>query len=185
MNINPNEVITERLAYSFGLQQYAFIIQQLMKVDVSLDSIFQKTFNGFYHLRRNTGWRRYYFELFEKCKSETVSFTKTITYIYEKTGKVEPSFSSKMCATIDTDKPIWDQYVLSNLGLHLNGKKEERINKAIELYKEIEQWYKSYLDTPDAKNCITVFDKFFPTYKWISNTKKIDYFLWGTRKDRL
>ena len=54
MNINPNEVITERLAYSFGLQQYAFIIQQLMKVDVSLDSIFQKTFNGFYHLRRNT-----------------------------------------------------------------------------------------------------------------------------------
>ena len=90
-----------------------------------------------------------------------------------------------MCATIDTDKPIWDQYVLSNLGLHLNGKKEERINKAIELYKEIEQWYKSYLDTPDAKNCITVFDKFFPTYKWISNTKKIDYFLWGTRKDRL
>ena len=35
--------------------------------------------------------------------------------LYVETGNIEASFSSKMIATIDSDKPIWDQYVLQNM----------------------------------------------------------------------
>ena len=47
-----------------------------------------------------------------------------------------------MIATIDPDKPIWDQYVLQNLGLELKGKNpRERVENAILIYDRNETWY--------------------------------------------
>ena len=86
-----------------------------------------------------------------------------------------------MYATINTDKPIWDQYVLKNLNLQLEGKGEERLHNAIDLYVRIEAWYEEFLKTQNGKDCIDAFDKALPIYSWISNTKKIDCFLWGMR----
>lgn len=182
MLINPYEVLEERLAESFGLKQYENILSQLYKVNVSADETFQKTFNGFYRIRRNESWRNQYYKLFERGKHETLSFSKIINELYEKTGNVEPSFSSKMYATINVDKPIWDQYVLKNLGLKLTGEGEFKLNNAINLYSQIEAWYQDFLNTPHCKECIDAFDEALPSYKWISSTKKIDCFLWGTRQ---
>ena len=95
---------------------------------------------------------------------------------------MEASFSSKMLATIDAKKPIWDQYVLQNLGLELTGKtKEEKLLKAIDLYRRIEQWYADYLGTAAARKNIEEFDQLLPEYSWISDTKKIDCLLWSKR----
>ena len=181
MTINPNAVIEERLAAGFGLEQYANIVRQMPLVNVASDIPFQTKFNAYYRVRRNAEWRRYYYDLFERGKKTQFSFADIITYLYEKTGNIEASFSSKMLATLDADKPIWDQYVLKNLGLELTGHGEEKLHNAIALYAQIEQWYQDFLCTQNAKDCISAFDKALPSYRWISPTKKIDCFLWGTR----
>ena len=86
-------------------------------------------------IRRNEKWRQHYYDLFAKAKTERFSFEQIITELYRLTGNVEASFSSKMLATIDASKPIWDQYVLQNLGLELMGKtQEEKLQNAVALY---------------------------------------------------
>lgn len=54
-------------------------------------------------------------------------------------------------------------------------------NKAIELYSEIEEWYRNFIDTDEAHQWIQEFDKALNEYSWISDTKKIDFILWGMR----
>lgn len=152
--------------------------------DVSSLEAFQQVFNAFYRVRRNAEWRKCYYRLFERAKKDHLSFADVIADLYEKTGNVEASFSSKMIATIDPEKPIWDQYVLRNLGLELKGKdSRERVDNAIKIYDQIVSWYRSYLATEDARKNITEFDKWLPSYRWIPAIKKIDYLLWSNRED--
>ena len=87
-----------------------------------------------------------------------------------------------MLATLDENKPIWDQYVLLNLGFELKGKTPgERVQNAVEIYHRIEEWYASYLLTEEAKENIAIFDEMLPSYAWVSDVKKIDCLLWGWR----
>lgn len=53
----------------------------------------------------------------ERMKKVNVSFEEVLQYLYSDLGRVEPSFSSKLVATIDDSKPVWDVHVLNNLGL--------------------------------------------------------------------
>ena len=145
---------------------------------------FQHAFNVFYRVRRNAEWRKSYYKLFERAKKEHYSFADVIGCLYVETGNIEASFSSKMIATIDPDKPIWDQYVLQNLGLELKGKNpRERVENAILIYDRIETWYKDYLATEEARRNIAEFDRWLPTYSWIPEIKKIDYLLWSRREE--
>lgn len=182
MKIDANKIIEERLAASMGLDKYDEIMRQVNTVDVSRDADFQRQFNGFYIVRRNADWRKIYYELFETMKTKPATFAIIIMKLFEKTGNIEASFSSKMLATLNPDKPIWDRYVVQNLGLRLTGKsKQEQLENAIELYSDIEKWYSNFLGTDDAKECLTVFDVTLPRYTWLSDVKKIDFFLWSIR----
>lgn len=181
-NFNVEEVLQERLASSLGLDRYKFIMDKVNVVNVSTDEDFQRTFNGFYLVRRNSEWRKVYYDYFESVKGKEISFTEIITYIYENTNFVEPSFSSKMLATLQPDKPIWDRYVMENLGFKLKGDtQEEKLKNAIEIYEKIEKWYDEFMVTPKAKECIVAFDKALPNYTNISNIKKVDAILWSIR----
>lgn len=184
MNIDfdVNKVFQERLAASMGLDKYQFIMTQVKETNVSTDADFQRTFNDFYIVRRNEAWRKIYYEHFENVKNGTPTFASIITYLYECTGNIEPSFSSKMLATIFPDKPIWDRYVVQNLNMELVGKtKRERLQNAILLYADMEKWYSDFLEMDKAKECIEAFDRVMPDYKHISSIKKIDSILWSIR----
>jgi len=182
INFDVNKVFQERLASSMGLDKYQFIIEQVRNTNVSEDADFQRVFNGFYIVRRNEAWRKLYYEYFEKVKGGTPTFESILTYLYECTGNIEPSFSSKMLATIYPDKPIWDRYVVQNLNMELVGAtKQERLKNAIVLYGDIEKWYRDFLQTDKAKECINVFDHVMPDYKNITSIKKIDSILWSIR----
>ncbi len=175
--INAIEVLQIQLAHSLGLDRYA----EIMNGDPS-SAEFQRIFNGYYRIRRNEDWRKKYYALFVKARSKKYFFDQIINELYTLTGNVEASFSSKMLATIDATKPIWAQYVLSNLGLQLIGKsQEEKLQNAIVLYRQIESWYESYLATDEAKKNIEEFNLLLPDYSWISDTKKIDCLLWSKR----
>lgn len=182
INFDVNKVFQERLASSMGLDKYQFIMEQVRKTNVSTDAVFQRTFNGFYIVRRNEAWRKVYYEYFEHVKKATPTFESILTYLYDCTGNIEPSFSSKMFATIYPDKPIWDRYVVQNLNLELVGTtKQERLKNAIVLYSDIEKWYDDFLQTEKAKECIKAFDNVMPDYKNITSIKKIDSILWSIR----
>ena len=182
MNFDVKKVFQDRLAASMGLDKYHFILDQVRKTDISTDAEFQRTFNGFYIVRRNAAWRKTYYDLFEQVKSGTPTFESILIYMYEHTGNIEASFSSKMLATIFPEKPIWDQYVVQNLNMELVGStKQERLHNAIAVYANIEKWYAEFLQTNKAKECIEAFNQLMPDYKHISNIKKIDSILWSMR----
>ena len=182
MKINPYEVAEKRLATGIGLDKYAYIMKMVHEKNVSKDEDFQRVFNNFYRVRRNLDWRKKYYQFFEENKDKKISFADIISWLYDQTGNIEASFSSKMFATIYPNKPIWDKYVLENLGLKPMGKNEkERLDNAVEVYTSIENWYNDFLKTDNAKECINAFNKILPSYRWVSDVKKIDFFLWSIR----
>ena len=175
--INAAAVLQMQLAHSLGLDCYADIVRG----DPNSPD-FQRVFNGYYRIRRNKEWRRDYYDLFIRARDNRFTFEQIITDMFRRTGNVEASFSSKMLATIDTSKPIWDRYVLQNLGVKLTGKTpEEKMKNAVKLYIQIEEWYAEYLTTPEAHDNIEVFNRLLPEYTWVSDTKKIDCLLWSKR----
>lgn len=182
MSFDVGKVFQDRLAVSMGLDKYRYIMEQVNNVNVATDIDFQRTFNGFYIVRRNEEWRKCYYEHFENIKTGSPTFESIITYLYECTGNIEPSFSSKMFATIFPEKPIWDRYVVQNLNMQLTGAtKEEKLKNAIILYADMEKWYADFLGSGKGQECIREFDRVLPTYKGISNIKKIDSILWSIR----
>ena len=175
--LSTESVLKTQLAKSVGLDRYA----EIMHGDPASPE-FQQSFNGYYRIRRNAEWRNVYYALFIKARAEHFSFAQILSALYGETGNVEASFSSKMLATIDSSKPIWDQYVLQNLGLELTGKtQDEKPHNAIILCDEIVRWYEEYLQTDEAQRNIQEFDRWLPQYSWVSNVKKIDCFLWSKR----
>ena len=182
MNIDVKGIFQNRLASSLGLDKYKYIMEHVMKTDVSDDEDFQRIFNGFYIVRRNEEWRNVYYSYFEKVKDNKPTFEDIISYLYEKTGNVEPSFSSKMLATIFPENPIWDRYVVQNLNIKLSGvSQEEKLKSAIEKYSEMQQWYEEFLNSETGHNCVIEFERFLPDYKWMSDIKKVDALLWSAR----
>ena len=127
-------------------------------------------------------WRKAYYSLFEMAKSSNPSFESIIRTMYEATGNIEASFSSKMLATINPDMPIWDRYVVQNLCLDMKGKtKEDQLKCAVDLYDKMINWYDGFLHTENGKDCISEFDRVLPGYVWMSDVKKVDFYLWSIR----
>lgn len=182
MQFDAAEILEKRLASSLGLDRYAEIMNRFRGTDVSADRAFQRLFNAFYRVRRNEEWRNIYYSLFEEVKRTEPAFESIIRFLYDKTGNIEASFSSKMLATLCPEKPIWDRYVLENLGLKLKGaNKKQQLQNAILLYEEIENWYIDFMSTDNAAACIETFDRIFRGYAWMSDIKKIDCILWSIR----
>ena len=176
---NPQKVMRQQLAASMKLSVYVQIQEQVWSTDVSKDVSFQKKFNGFYRVRRNITWQEQYYSLFEEAKKAPIPFEDVITYLYSM-GKVEASFGSKMVATINPNMPIWDQYVMTNVGITVSNK-GSRIQATVDAYDKLCDWYNHFLCTNNAKECLHLFDTLFPEYKSISDTKKIDFYLWTMR----
>lgn len=183
IHIDAKKVIETRIAESMGFDKYKQIMETVRKTDVSTDPDFQRTFNAFYRVRRNAEWRKAYYYLFETVKDSKPSFESIIRTIYEATGNIEASFSSKMLATINPDKPIWDRYVMQNLCLNIKGKtKEDQLKCAVGLYDQMTSWYNDFLQTENGRECIAQFERTLPGYVWMSDVKKMDFFLWSMRE---
>ena len=165
-----------------NIERYAYIITYLPKTNISENPEFQKVYNYFFKVRRNEQWRKVYFDIMERAKTNELSFRDIITEIYKKTGRIEASFSSKLLASINPTKPIWDHFVLKNLNIKPTGKTPvERIENACQIYNVLVKWYDEFIKTDEGKKYILEFDKYLPNYAWISNIKKLDFLIWSTR----
>jgi hypothetical protein len=78
--------------------------------------------------------------------------------------------------------PIWDLYVLKNLGFETKvGKPLYKLEQSVRLYREINDYYLGLSESKWGKEVIATFDKFLPSFKFISSVKKIDFFIWKIR----
>ena len=113
---------------------------------------------------------------------ETVTFEYILRELYARTGRIEASFSSKMLAALDTNRPIWDSIVLGKLNMKPKAykDKERRLQEAVEIYHSIELWYQELLQSPNAPEILAAFDAAFPEYSRFSAVKKVDFLLWGS-----
>lgn len=175
------DIFGKVLADALGLEKYKLILK--IYDEHGVDNIsFQRSFNSFFKVRRNSAWRETFYSVFLKCSNQKdVSFKEIITTLYAMTNQIEPSFSSKMLHVINPNYPIWDQYVIKNLGLKLTGNKETKLHNAIKIYDDIINWYGGYLVSKTGKEFIDDFDQRLPRFRDITNVKKIDSVLWKLR----
>jgi hypothetical protein len=180
---NPQEILIDMIKQSFGIERYAYIVSEIHNRDISRDLDYQRTYNAFYVVRRDEKWRKIYFDYLEKQKNnKSLNFEEVVRHFYKYTGFVESSFSSKLLSTINPDYPIWDSYVLKNLGFKTKMVKPlDKIEEVIKLYREIIDYYSKLIHSKWGRDAISTFDSTLPAFKWISPTKKIDFFVWKIR----
>ena len=165
------------------LENYSYIINTCRRTNISSDEAFQRKFTYFYRVRRNSTWRQAYYGLFEENKeSENITFESILRAIFERTGKIEASFASKMLATLKPEMPIWDSIVLSKLGIKPSQSqdKKTRLLKTVGIYDSIVAWYEAFYQGPDAQRFVEAFDRAFPEFNGFSKMKKIDFLIWGS-----
>jgi hypothetical protein len=118
----------------------------------------------------------------QESKKAPPSFDQVIDQLNASLGRYEPSFSSKLVATLNPNKPIWDTHILSNTGhsapLYTA---KNKIKLAKEAYTSIELWYEEFINSGDGKLCVQVFDDLVPEHDKITKLKKIDFILWQMR----
>ena len=178
--INLDHAICRLKSRKKAIQTYTEIME--MSGD-PMNPDFQRKYVAFYRVRRNEMWRGKYLRLMADYRGkESVSFGEVMMRLFQTTGWVEASFSSKMLATLDPDMPIWDSNVLTALRLQLKGSAPEvKMSNAVVLYDSIRQWYIAFLQKDEAKEMLARFDRVFPEYKSLTSTKKIDFILWASQ----
>lgn len=187
--LDPNTVIENTLESAFHLKAYTSILDTVRQDPFVATAEFRTIFNGFFRLRqRPAAWYEQYYKLMEEQKSANRSFKNLLLLLAPVNGTIEVSFASKLLAAVDPSLPIWDRYVLQNLGLlkrweKMTGKENAlRIDEACRIYQEIKAWYETFVCSEDGKKCIAAFDAALPRYKdKLTAVKKIDYLLWSKR----
>ncbi|MBR4557510.1 MAG: hypothetical protein IKO15_08520 [Clostridiales bacterium] len=181
---NVKKTISDQLARSLGISDYLYLINSVKQTNVSHCLEYQTIFNRFYGVRRNRKWRDKYYEYFQSAKTNSnlqfIDILKSVSQIEHAKTKFEPSFSSKMYATLYPEKPIWDYHVLNNLGLLNAWERNKTFNNAEDIYNEIIERY----DKLVKKGLVEEWDRLFANNKEfinISDSKKIDYILWCKR----
>jgi hypothetical protein len=166
-----------------GLMKYEWIQDNYKKVDVSRNKDFQKRFNGFYVIQRKSiDWYQVYYSMLEESKTKNMTFRDVLFEIYERTGNVEASFSSKLVATNDPHKAVIDSVVFSNLGLTLPRYGEKnRLDKVCEAYETLNHVMQDLLKKSWVVHLINQFRKIYPN-SLLTEMKILDLALWQLRR---
>jgi len=166
-----------------GIDQYLAIMEIFPSVDVSKDKTFQRQFNAFYRIRqRPEEWYLEYYSLMESSKKNPVRFETILDRIYAALGRYEPSFASKLAATLDPNEPVWDKYVLKNTVQKAPYyTASNKLERAKAVFANIRSWYTKHLQSPEGKMMIDVFNNMVDKHDRITDIKKVDFILWKNR----
>lgn len=166
-----------------GIEKYLALMDLHGKVNATTDVAFQRAYNGFYRMRqRPASFYQAYYTLMEQLRGSKPTFDYVLDTLHAATGRFEPSFSSKMVATLNPDKPIWDKFVLLNLGMVPPASyRRTRIDETKKCYAAIEGWFQTFLSSAEGANWIKQFDQLVPSHTKFTDTKKVDLILWQTR----
>ena len=188
---NIEKVLMKSLEDACGLTAYKKVLD---KSNIN-SSGYQKNFTNYYRVRRDSSWLKKFYDFLEKNKDNTsITFEEILKELSSWEHKIkqskknpdgigttiEASFASKLLSTINPNYPIWDSQVVRALNITLED--DNKINAYVKAYGELTEGIKKFIDSDDGKKAIQLFDKQFPNYTWISNYKKIDFYLWNIGK---
>ena len=184
IQLNGEQALAAAIEEYYQLPKYQYIMDNIFRVDLSGEEneIIRKYFNGYYNIRRNNDWLNNYYKVFEKMKlrANVVTFEEILEEISQG-DMLEPSYASKMLATLNPEKPILDSRVKSILQFNIQGNtRKERKECIIKIYHCMEETYKSYLESAEGKMNIELFDRIIGyKYPLLSQMRKIDFMIWG------
>ena len=181
--MEKDEIVTAIKLARKGINQYLAIMEMFPSVDVSVDKTFQRRFNAFYRIRqRPEKWYSEYYSFMESSKNNPVRFEAVLDRIYGVLGRYEPSFSSKLAATLDPNEPVWDKYVLRNTGQKAPYYTAfNKLERAKTVFENIRKWYAKHMQSAEGKMMIELFNNIVREHDRITNIKKVDFILWKTR----
>jgi len=172
------------------LKRYETLQADLRTKNVASDEEYQCIFNGFYKMQRRTEeWYMYYFAMLQREKgNKSITFKQVLEKIYAEKKRVEPSFSSKLVATIRPEMPIYDKHVRENLSLKVPAQHRParaRVQGLLKMYATLKGNVATLIGDPTFTTKLRpAFDKKFPAYAHISDVKKLDFLLWKYRKTK-
>lgn len=146
------------------------------------DPEFRRAFCGFYRVRRNDKWRNQYFDLMKSLRNQEFDFARCLEILYERTGRIEASFASKLIATHDPDRVVIDSIVLGHLDLRLRayGDSKARMDVAVEVYAKLTCAFARCIRSPSGLNAIAAFRSAYPSAE-VTDVKIVDLILWQSR----
>ena len=167
-----------------GIGKYILIMDALYAGDVTKNADFQRQYNGLYRVRqRKADWYKEYFQLMEESKKDHPSFAKVLRKLKTRlNGAYEPSFCSKLVATINPWKPVWDDYVLKNIERKPPSyASSTKHAEAVTCYRSIERWYGRFMRSNEGRNWVRLFNANVRDYHKLTDVKKVDFILWQLR----
>ena len=181
VSLTPNTIESALPRIARGLQKYMAIQERVLQTDVSQDRAFQRLYNGFYRVRRNVAWQQVYFERMEAEKTHPTEFSGVLTALWDRLGRVEASFASKLVATLDPHQPVLDAFVLANVGLRLPAAHQpHRLAETIRCYAALQDRLSALLQADEGQEVLRCFDRAYPDTP-ITPLKKLDLVLWQVR----
>lgn len=170
------------------LSRYDRLQSRLASTNVAIDAEYRSTFNGYYRMqRRSKDWYDYFFALLEAKKNSPIAtFEDILTEVYRTKRRIEASFCSKLLATIQPDKPVYDKHVRESLRLDIpkaTDPADRRLRGFVNMYARLEQQVGLLIQLQSFQALKEAFDRAFPAYKHFSEVKKLDLLLWQYRQD--
>lgn len=118
----------------------------------------------------------------EQLKGSKPTFGDVLDHLYETTKRYEPSFSSKLVATLNPDKPVWDIHVLRNINQKAPAYySPNKIEDAKGCYANMEDWYQTFLASDQGTGWIKQFNELIIEHDKLTDLKKVDFILWQMR----
>lgn len=182
MEIDDKRIIEAINNAKSGIRKYVEIMDVFNSKNISNDLDFQRKFNHFYRMmRRSRDYYDDYFAYLEKNKKKEISFEKALSHFKKKFNRMEPSFSSKLVATINPYFPVWDKFVLKNLNIKAPSSNNPNRQKMIcDTYDAIYHRMNKIVESNDGKRYLKLFNTEIPNVA-ITDIKKIDFILWQLR----
>ena len=171
------------------MAEYDWLQQSLPDLNVAVDKCFQSRFMIFYQfyispgLMDNGPFQDSYFGILEREKgNSSASFMVVLSELPDLArGGLASSYTSKLIATINSNKPVWDSNVWECLGEHGLRKKTHGNNRfllAIENYRRLVETTGALVENPDFATLSASFDDTFSRFAHFTDMKKLDLYLW-------
>ena len=167
------------------VSEYDWLQKRLPTHNVAEDHEYRLGFKGFYFKDAgvNDRYQDSYFKILEREKGNpSVSFKETLNELPElPIDTPSPSYTSKLVATVNPNRPVWNSNVSECLRNHGLGMKR---NSHVEDYRRLVETTGALVENPAFATLRTSFDDTFSCFADFTDMKKLDFYLWQCGRER-